>query len=72
LRSLRGLTFGLALNFSPHLYPFDLEQFFAAHYGKLSKQTPLLLATYIEQGYERGLPVSALEELQQMLGELLA
>ena len=45
LRSLRGLTFRLALNLSPHIYPFDLEQFFAAHYAKLEEQTPLLLAT---------------------------
>lgn len=72
LRSLHGLTIRLALNLSPYLYPFDLEQFFAAHYAKLEEQTPLLLAIYIEQGQLRRLPVVALEELQQMLGELTA
>jgi 2-dehydropantoate 2-reductase len=72
LRSMRSLTFRLALTLSPHLYPFDLEQFFAAHYAKLGKQTPILLATYIEQGRERGSPVADLEALQQTLGEFLA
>jgi 2-dehydropantoate 2-reductase len=72
LRSMRGLTFRLALTLSPYLYPFDLEQFFAAHYAKLGEQTPLLLAAYIEQGQEQGLPVAALEELGQALRKFLA
>lgn len=67
LGPLRPVTLWLAAILAPRLYPFSLEAFLRLHYNKLREQSRSLLATYIEEGQARQLPVRSLEKLQQAI-----
>lgn len=52
---------------APWVAPFDIERFFKAHFSKVGEQTLLALGAWIAEGKARGLPVTALSELEQAL-----
>ena len=57
----------LGLSILPRRFPFDLEQYVAAHYAKHHEQSCQHLDEYIEQGTIAGLPLDSLLELRQRL-----
>ncbi len=52
---------------APLVAPFDIERFFEVHFRKVGQQTSLALKSWIAEGQGRGLPVQALQELDEAL-----
>lgn len=57
----------LATRVVPWVAPMDFEAFLRVHFSKVGAQTTLAIDTWIEDGRQRGLPVSALESLSEAL-----
>ncbi|MCB9594148.1 MAG: ketopantoate reductase [Sandaracinaceae bacterium] len=59
-----------ATSLAPRLAPFDLEAYWAFHFGKVADQTRLLLRDYADDARRHGLPGDALAGLVEELAAL--
>ena len=62
-----GFALGLAGHIVPAVAPVPIEAFFEWHFTKVGDQTRASLQTWLRQGSERGLPVTALSSVSDAL-----
>jgi predicted dinucleotide-binding enzyme len=66
---MRPFIIRTVLWFAPRVVPFDIEQFLAVHFSKVSAQTRIFLDDWIGQGAELGVEVPTLSHLAAALGD---
>jgi hypothetical protein len=59
--------FSLAALLMPLMFPFEIEKYLKYHYTKTREQTVILLKLFIKDGVARGIPVTKLQYLLQVL-----